>query len=442
MKRCVLSLLLVMAFSGAAFAQAVKPEDLVAKSKNFVDLLAKEDFAGANSLLDASIQKLLSPVRLTQTWKSAVNQFGAYQKQVGARHESAGQFEVVFVTCQFVRTPFDFKFSFKDNGALMAVQLVLTVDPALAHLTLPSTLQETEVVIGTNEWRLPGTLTTPASGGPFPAVVLVHGSGPADRDETLYSTKPFRDLAWGLASRGVAVLRYVKRTKEYGNRLATGKISVTLKEETVDDAVAAVALLKKTEGIDPKRIYVLGHSLGGTAIPRIGAADPQIHGLVVLAGSARPLEDVALEQITYISTLDTMTPPDRRKMLLDKFAAQVARVKDPKLSQDTPVTELPLHLPADYWLDLRGYHPAEAAKQLRQPMLILQGERDYQSTMDDFKLWKAALDGRKNVAFKSYPKLNHLFVEGEGKATPAEYMKPARVSETVIDDIAAWVKQQ
>jgi fermentation-respiration switch protein FrsA (DUF1100 family) len=441
MKRPASSFLLVLALSGLALAQSPKPEDFIAKGKTFVDLMAKEDFAAANNLLDPSIQKMLSPARLAETWKSATAQFGAYQKQLGARHESSGQFDIVFVTCQFARTPFDFKFSFRDTGALMAAQLVLTVDPALAHLTLPDTLQETELVVGTDEWALPATLTTPATGGPFPAVVLVHGSGPQDRDETMYSTKPFRDLAWGLASRGVAVLRYVKRTKAYTNRLVSGKISVTLKEETVDDAVAAVALLRKTAGVDPKRIYVLGHSLGGTAIPRIGAADPQIHGFIVLAGTARPLEDIVLEQFTYIVSLDTSTPADKKKAFLDKLAAQVARVKDPKLTKDSPATDLPLRLPADYWLDLRGYRPAEMAKQLKQPMLILQGERDYQATMDDFNLWKAALGDRQNVTFKSYPKMNHLFVEGQGKATPAEYMKPARVSETVIDDIAAWVKQ-
>jgi dienelactone hydrolase len=106
--------------------------------------------------------------------------------------------------------------------------------------------------------------------------VLVHGSGPQDRDETIGPNKPFRDLAWGLASQGIAVLRYEKRTKKHAMKLVLIKNTITVKQETIDDALAAVALLRKTERIDPNRIFVLGHSLGGMLIPRIGARDPDV----------------------------------------------------------------------------------------------------------------------------------------------------------------------
>ena len=111
-------------------------------------------------------------------------------------------------------------------------------------------------------------------------------------------------------------------------------------------------------------------------------------------------------------------------------------------SRDREGVPLPLRLPAEYWLDLRGHQPAQAARQLKQLMRILQGERDYQATMDGFKLCRAAPGDRKNVTFQSYPNLNHLFIEGEGKTTSAEYMKLFHVSGTIIDDIAAWVKQR
>jgi dienelactone hydrolase len=269
----------------------------------------------------------------------------------------------------------------------------------------------------------------------------VHGSGPNDQDETVLANKPFRDVAWGLASRGVAVLRYVKRTKAYPDRPTSGG-ALTLKEETVDDALAAVALLKKTEGIDAKRIFVLGHSLGGTAIPRIGAADATIRGFIVLAGTTRPLEDVILEQMTYILSNQPTMPQAKKDEAINSMKVKVALVKDAKLSATTSARDLPFAVPAEYWLDLRGYKPAEAARQLKQPMLILQGERDYQVTMDDFNGWKTALGDRKNVVFKTYPKLNHLFMAGEGKILPTEYMRPGRVAASVIEDIAAWVKAQ
>ena len=420
-----------------ALGQNAKPEELIARGKAFVDLMAKEDFAGANKMLDPSIQKLLTAEQLARVWKMLPAQFGAYQKQLGAKHEPAGMNEFVIVNCEFQRSPMDFRFTFNGTGGMVSVRVV----PGAVVVPKPDNVKETELVVDAGDWPLPATLSTPATGGPFPVVVLVHGSGPNDQDETLFANKPFRDLAWGLASRGVAVLRYVKRTKAYPTRATSGG-AVTLKEETVDDAVAAVALLRKTEGIDAKRVFVLGHSLGGMALPRIGAADATIRGLIVLAGTTRPFEDVILDQMTYILSTERSIPQAKKDETLGRIKTQVALVKDAKLSANTSAKDLPLAIPAEYWLDLRAYKPAEAAKQLKQPMLILQGERDYQVTMDDFNGWKTALGDRKNVVFKTYPKLNHLFMEGEGKILPTEYMRPGRVAASVMDDIAAWVKAQ
>jgi len=420
-----------------ALGQNVKPEELIARGKAFVDLMAKEDFDGANKMLDASIQKLLTAQQLAKVWKMLPAQFGTYQKQVGAKHEPAGLNELVIVNCEFQRSPMDFRFTFNSSGGMVGVRMV----PGTVVVPKPDNVKESELVVDAGDWPLPATLSTPATGGPFPAVVLVHGSGPQDQDETIFANKPFRDLAYGLASRGVAVLRYVKRTKEYPNRSTAGG-SITLKEETVDDAVAAVALLKKTQGIDAKRIFVLGHSLGGMAIPRIGAADPAIRGFIMLAGSTRPIEDAIIQQMTYILSNEPSMPQAKKDETLNAMKAKVAAVKDPKLSASTSARDLPLAIPAEYWLDLRAYKPAEMAKQLKQPMLILQGERDYQVTMEDFNGWKTALGDRKNVLFKTYPKLNHLFIAGEGKSLPAEYMRPGRMDTEVIDDIATWVKAQ
>jgi hypothetical protein len=151
------------------------------------------------------------------------------------------------------------------------------------------------------------------------------------------------------------------------------------------------------------------------------------------------MEDSILEQFTYIFNLDGDISAEEQAEL-DKLVEQVARAKDPQLSADVPSSDLPLGIPAAYWLDLRGYVPAEAAKTLTQPMLILQGGRDYQVTTADFDLWKTALSPRANVQFKFYPDLNHLFITGQGPSTPSEYQVSGHVSEQVINDIAAWIK--
>jgi fermentation-respiration switch protein FrsA (DUF1100 family) len=118
----------------------------------------------------------------------------------------------------------------------------------------------------------------------------------------------------------------------------------------------------------------------------------------------------------------------------------VAKVKALQPPATGSATGSVLGAPASYWLDLRGYNPPEAAKALGRPMLVLQGERDYQVTLDNFEAWQKALADRKDVTFKSYPKLNHLFIEGEGKSAPAEYQKPGHVAEAVVADVAEWIK--
>jgi fermentation-respiration switch protein FrsA (DUF1100 family) len=305
----------------------------------------------------------------------------------------------------------------------------------------PASFGEQQVTVGAGtEWALPATLTLPRGKGPFPAVVLVHGSGPNDRDETLGPNKPFQDLAWGLSSQGIAVLRYDKRTYAHRGKLATLG-NITVKEETVDDALAAVALLRRTPNIDPKRIFVLGHSLGGMLVPRIGLADTgNIAGFVIFAGATRPLEDEWVRQYEYIYGLDGQLT-SKEQAEIDLFKRQAASIKQLSTS-DASRKDLLLNVPPSYWLDLQGYSPPAAALKLKQPLLILQGERDYNVTMESFSDWQRALAKRTNATLKSYPKLDHLFLEGTGPATDADYIRPRNIPKYVVDDIAVWIKKQ
>jgi len=299
--------------------------------------------------------------------------------------------------------------------------------------------QERQVTVGSGEWALPGTLMLPDGAGPFPVVVLVHGSGPHDRDETIGPNKPFRDLAWGLASQQVATLRYEKRTKAYAKKIASILTTFTANDETVDDAVAAVAFLRRVPEIQATQIYVLGHSFGGMMIPRIGRRDPHIAGCIIFAGNTRALDQMLLAQMSYLFSLDgTVTPAEQAQ--LDQANTEVAKIRDPNLSPNTPPPILGAG--ARYWLDLRSYRPHEEAKALAQPLLIVQGGRDYQVTSEDFHQWQSALSPRQDVTFKLYPSLNHLFMEGEGKSTPAEYAVAGHMASSVIKDMANWIKRR
>ena len=422
--------------------------DKIQTAQQLVTRFFQGDFEAVVQSLDESIKQQFPVERLQATRLSLAAQVGEFKEQVGAHTFQIPSAELVIVTCAFANASLDFNVAFKEPGKIVGLSItpVGSVEQQYSAVYEPPAyvnqdlFKEQEVQIGKGEWVLPGTLSVPVGEGPFAAVLLVHGSGPNDRDETIGPNKPFRDLAWGLASQGIVVLRYDKRTKVYPEKMRDLVSTLTVKEEVIDDALDAVSLLRGIAEVSTQRIVVLGHSLGGYLLPRI-AADTGIAGLIVLAGLCRPLEDTILNQFSYIYSLSGTLSAEQQKHL-DELKKQVALVKSPDLSLSTPASDLPLSVPASYWLDLRGYHPEKIARGLQQPMLILQAEGDYQVTMEDFLIWKSALTGRSDVQFKSYAGLSHLFMPFEGgeKSTPAVYNVPGHVIEEVIQDIAQWIK--
>jgi dienelactone hydrolase len=295
---------------------------------------------------------------------------------------------------------------------------------------------EQDVMIGDGPLAVGGTLSLPRSGGAVPGVVLLAGSGPNDRDETIGRNKPLKDIAWGLASAGVAVLRFDKVTFAHPEQVA-GNRGFTLADEYVPTAAAAVGVLAGHAG----RVFVAGHSLGGTVAPRVAAADPSVAGLVILAGGAQPLHQAAARQFRYLASLGPSDAAAAAEPALEAIERQARAVDDPGLSEATPDSELPFGVPAAYWLDVRAYDPARTAAELSLPMLIVQGGRDYQATVaDDLSRWQDALEGRPDVTFRVYQADNHLFFPGSGPSAPAEYEPAQHVDAEVVAGIAAWIK--
>lgn len=412
------------------------------KAKAMLDALNKGDYPTASQHFDATMKEKMPKDKTLEIWGGLDKQVGKFKKVTSVETRKVKDSNIVDLICEFDKMALRMRVSFDKDERIQGFFLLPAVLPKFEppSYAKADTYREEKVTVGQGgDWPLPGTLTLPTAKDPVAAVVLVHGSGPHDRDETIGPNKPFRDIAWGLASQGIAVLRYERRTFTHGSKLVADK-TLTLKEEVTDDALAAVKLVRERKEIDPKRVFVLGHSLGAMAAPQIGAKDERIAGLILLAGNSRPLEDLVLEQFTYIYSLDG-PPGEEQKKELAKIKKQVDRVKAPKLAE-AKADELPLEMPALYWKSIRDYDQKATAAKLTMPMLVLQGERDYQVTMEDFAGWKKALAERKDVRFKSYPKLNHLFHLGKGKAKPEEYGNADHVAREVIDDVAAWIKER
>ena len=158
---------------------------------------------------------------------------------------------------------------------------------------------EEKIIIGENtQYPLKGLLTLPDdTAKPVPAVVFVHGSGASNMDEKVGKLTPFKDLAQGLARHGIASVRYDKRSFAHGFKMLRDKdLEVTVKTETIYDAILATELLKKDPRIDPERVFIIGHSMGGMLSPRIDAEGGNYAGLIIMAGSPRKLEEIILDQ--------------------------------------------------------------------------------------------------------------------------------------------------
>ncbi len=424
----------------AVLAIAHQKREPVSIARKALDLLLDGKYPDLRAMFTQRMLDALSEEDLGKKVGPQIRALGKLEKIGDAATQRVQNMDVVVFPCKFAGGNFDFLISVDEANKIAGLFFRPGAGPkdsgssSLSGWTRPSyshpgSFREREVFVGTDEWKLPGSLTLPIQGGPFAGVVLVQGSGPQDRDETISANKPFRDLAEGLASRGIAVLRYDKRTLTYGPQMAALR-DFTVQQETVDDARRAISLLRQQPEIDPKQVFLLGHSLGGYLGPRIAQQDGKLAGLIILAGSARPMEDLILEQSQYLGA-----SPEQRQQL----TAKVTKIKN--LKRDGNDSGVILGAPASYWLDLQGYGPAAEAARLKCRLLLLQGGRDYQVSQADFALWQAALKGREDVTFHAYPALNHLFISGQGKSLPAEYDKPGHVSGEVIDAIAFWIEK-
>ena len=361
------------------------------------------------SMLSDEMQASLSADVLGGMYRQLEGQFGSLQSAGEWHQVEAEGLAVCYRDLTFEKYPLRFQVAFNGNGRIAGLFVKPAPKPSPVSVAPDSSqVMERDTLVVCDAFRLPATLTLPRraveKGRLVPCVVLVHGSGPHDRDETIGPNKPFRDLARGLAARGIATLRYDKRTFVYRADCVPEGRQLDLDVETVDDAVAAVSGLA---------------------------------GIILLAAPARPLEDLLLEQVTY---LDSLAPSAQGKAQVADLQRRVENVKRLGTSAFCDTIPFPFAAPRSYWADIVAYRSVEAAAHLTLPLLVLQAERDYQVTMRDYSLWRAGLLKCRNASFKSYPRLNHLLQEGTGKATPDEYQRFSPVPSYVMDDVARFVR--
>ena len=398
---------------------------------------AERRFADVAELFAPRLRAVASAETLRVGWEGEIARIGPVSAVGGPVSEPAGAGLVrvrVPVTCE--RGGLTVVMSVDDAGLLHGLRLAPPESTAWEPPSYATAdrFTEREVTIGEGPLAVPGTLTVPAGRGPWPGLVLL-ASGPHDRDLTAGPNKPFKDLAWGLASRGVAVARFDKVTHTHPH--VGAEPGFTMAEEYLPHALAAVRLLQQERTVDAERVFVAGHSGGGKAAPRVAAADASIAGVVSLAGDTVPLSRSAVRVVRYLAELG---PGPATTSAVEATTRQAALVENPELSPAIPASDLLFGWPASYWLDLRGYDPVATAAALDRPILILQGARDYQVTADgDLARWQAGLADRPDVTIRVYDADDHMFFRGKGPSTPAAYESPQHVDPAVVTDIAGWL---
>lgn len=430
-----------------------------ATAKEATEILINNMKAGAiQPLFDrfsAKMKRDLPFDQLKATMNQIVAQMGGFSGTGIASVDTSGPYTICLMPAEFGGKKLAFRVAWNGAGEIdgfFIVPFSLDNDWTPPAYVVPTAFAEEGLSIGPK--RLQGIVSKPLSainGQRVPAVVLIHGSGPQDKDLTIGGSKIFRDIAQGLASQGVAVLRYEKRTGTYGGSMSAD--SMTIEQETMEDAIAALRLLRDRAdklGIDPNQIYIAGHSMGGHLAPAIALqSGVPVAGLILLNANAQSIPDLIAVQSVYLQENNfapiTTDQVKAIKVMVKTLNKRLKSLEKPGAFDALPASERFAHglldQPLGYWMSLHRIAPAKALPSLDNSIrvLVVQGLRDYQVPKTELKKWQKLLGKKRSVQNLSYPDLDHLLLPGEGLSKPADYQRPGHVPGKLIGEISYWI---
>lgn len=440
-------LLFLVAFSGCGNSLTEQQvESYKQLSETCFSNLQQGNYQEVYTTFSDKLKKTLSQQQLQQAWLQTIQPLGAYQQQDTISVDTQGSLVVVTSSHIYEKQSLEMRLSYNKKEQLEGIYFTYQENSGeVQQTTLPQGVVEEEITITADEkYPLSGTLTMPQkTSDSIPVLVLVQGSGQSDRDETIYSNKPFRDIAWGLAQQGIASLRYDKRYYTYAEEVQKIANSITVQQEITDDALAALELVQNDARFS--KVFLLGHSQGGMLMPYLAAQNGKLAGAISMAGSLRSLWEIMYDQNIQLAELTKNTLSEQQKTTLSQQLLQlesdVQTLKNLKQNQDIKQKTL-LSLPVSYWISLEETEGKQYISQLQIPLLILQGEKDFQVYADiDYPLWQETLEQYPNATFHLYPNLNHLMMPSKGGtiADTSEYAQPDTVDSQVITDIAQFI---
>jgi len=411
------------------------PESAVEATELLIEEMAAGRFDVAYEQFAANAQRQTSPGNLEAVWIALTNVGGEFEEIRTTEETTQSGFDAVDARIGFERSDHTFRVLLGDG--FEAVGATLNDEYERPEYVDTSAFSAVETTVETDNCLMDATVTVPADGADVPGVVLVHGSDPvgaADQNLRTLGSQMFRDLAEGLSSHDVAVLRYDRRTHACPNSITPAEY--TLDAVSVDDPLIAIDQLRGVDGVDADRVGVVGHSLGGMAVPRIAERDGDLAGAVALAAPARSFYEIFVEQYEHLATVGEFEW-EQMVTLYDRWQDRIDRIRQGDYSPGDSV----LGYPGALWQSVDEYDQVATAQSLDTPLFFLQGRRDYQVSPErDFELWRSELDGRADTDFQGYDELNHVFQFGTGPSVPGEYALRNSVSEDVVVDVADWLR--
>jgi dienelactone hydrolase len=435
MKQPILFLFFLFGISFIGFSQL--GFDPKFKAKEILYLLKNGKFETICLRMDPVMKRMMDEEKLMGFWDILEMSNGQILEVGEPLVTTKDKLAVTVTVIQYEKKKVGLKIVFNEKGEIAGLFLV-SPTPQYQHpdYVNTNTFYEFKMVLPDPNFPLDGVLTLPRKGDKFPVIIIVGDVGAIDKDGSIGPNKIYKDLAWGLADNGVAVYRYDKRNFAYPKDLVSKK-NLTPNDEYLIDLKNAIKQVKKVPEIDSNQIIVLGHGLGAYFIPYFQKSVPNIHGFISFNGNFSNLSQLLVQQNFYLTT--KLAEPQKQEA---KLNLQKANYALNALSVKSKSDSLPYGFSASYWLFLKENGPTQhIAEVVYQPILFLQGNRDYQVPISELEQWKnlGQTYAIRTWTFASFPKLNHLGLEGEGPSLPAEYLKPNNIPYEVILRIASFV---
>lgn len=413
--------------------ETLAPDAFGQRSERFFGFLDDGDVDEAHDEIASRATEDLSTETLSQFWNSLTGQYGAFDGVASVDPQGTEDgLDYVLVDLSFENGNQTLELYFQEGK----IAGIFPADQTQEEWTAPayadeSAFVERELTLeATPDCSLGATLSVPTDAESVPGVVLVHGNGPNDRDGTIGPNKPLKELAWGLASNGIAVLRYDKRTQACDVDLA----DATIDDVVTDDAVTAVERLREQDPVADDQVFVAGHSFGGTMAPRIAERDGNLAGVVMLApGPVRSFAETLRDQNTHLNEIGAIS---------DEQLEQSLELADRIESRDIADDEMLLLGGKEFYESFADYDRTGTAADLSVPRLLLFGGQDWQVTVEnDLPVWEDALSDDSGATFTVYDNLNHMFQQSTGEETQAEYTNPDAVLDgRVVEDVVEFVQ--